>query len=96
MTAKGKILQKLLNRRAVFFILFFGFFATAFSRAYMRVNTTLIGYDIGRLKTVEAELLQKRSRLRMELAQITTKKHLSMMATSEFKQHPGKKLAQKL
>jgi hypothetical protein len=54
-------------------------FALALARVHLRVQTTLVGYEIGRLKTDEARLLEERSGLRMQLAKLTTKKHLELM-----------------
>jgi hypothetical protein len=48
-------------------------------RVHVRVQTTLIGYEIGRLKADEASLLEERSVLKMQLAKLTTKKHLELM-----------------
>ncbi len=56
-------------------------FCCAFLRVHMRVQSTLIGYELGRLKAEEAELLEKRSVLQMDLARLTTKGHLSMMVS---------------
>jgi hypothetical protein len=51
-------------------------FLFAFSTSYIRINTTLIGYEIGKLKKEETSLLKKRSLLIMKHAKITTKQHL--------------------
>jgi hypothetical protein len=72
-------------------ILCFGFtliFSLAFLRVHMRIQTTLIGYNLGKLKAQEASLLEERSHLQMTLAQLTTKNHLSLMANS-----PDKKIS---
>lgn len=58
-------------------------FCCAFLRVHMRVQSTLIGYELGRLKAQEAELLEKRSMLQMDLARLTTKGHLSLMVTTK-------------
>jgi regulator of replication initiation timing len=47
------------------------------------METTLTGYEIGRLKGEEAALLEKRSLLKMELARLTTKKRLSEASGEE-------------
>jgi hypothetical protein len=60
----------------------FAFFFVAATRVHMRVHTTLIGYELGRLKNHEAELLEERSFLKMELARLTTKSQLSLLANS--------------
>jgi hypothetical protein len=61
-------------------IAFVFFFASAFARVHLRVQTTMVGYEIGRLKTKEGRLLEDRSELKMELARLTTKQALSLMA----------------
>ena len=58
-------------------------FSLAGWRVHMRVQTTMIGYELGRLKTTEAELLQERSLLKMELAKLTTKSHLMLASNYE-------------
>lgn len=50
------------------------------TRLFSRVETTLVGYKIGELKRAEAILLEKNSQLRMELAKISSKSHLLVMA----------------
>jgi hypothetical protein len=52
-------------------------FVLAFCRSYLRTHTTLTGYRLGDLKGFEAELLEKRSGLRMALATLTTKASLN-------------------
>jgi len=61
-------------------IAFIFFFVSAFARVHLRVQTTMVGYEIGRLKTKEGRLLEERSELKMELARLTTKQALSLMA----------------
>jgi hypothetical protein len=51
----------------------------ALGRVHVRAQTTLIGYKIGHLKGEEAKLLEERSTLRMQLAKMTTQKHLTLM-----------------
>ena len=58
-------------------------FATAFLRVHLRVQTTMVGYEIGRLKNKEGKLLEDRSELKMELARMTTKHALSLMAEGD-------------
>ena len=45
-------------------------------RIHLRVQTTLIGYEIGHLKAAETRLIESRNVLKMQLAKITTQKHL--------------------
>ena len=45
----------------------------AFFRVHLRVKTTLVGYEIGRLKAAEGRLLAEKSELSVELARLTGK-----------------------
>lgn len=58
-------------------------FSLAFSRIYLRVQTTLIGYELGKLKSLEAQYLEEKSHLQMDLAKLTTKDHLNYLASSK-------------
>ncbi len=51
----------------------------ALARIHVRVQATLTGYDIGRLRNDESKLLEDRAALRMQLAKLTSKKHLMLM-----------------
>jgi hypothetical protein len=51
-------------------------FVVASLKAYIRIQTTLIGYRIGQFKQMESELLETQSTLKMELAKISTKQNL--------------------
>lgn len=70
------------NPRLIAFGVFAVIFCVAFIRIHVRLQTTLIGYEIGRLKSEESSLLERRSLLKMQLARLTTKQHLSMMTAS--------------
>lgn len=48
----------------------------ALLRVHIRVETTLIGYQVGKLKASEIELIHKKSLLTMQLAKLTTKQNL--------------------
>ena len=48
----------------------------AFLQLHIRIETTLLGYEIAGLKETEAKYLKTRSRLSMEWAQISAKRHL--------------------
>ncbi|MEN9835502.1 MAG: hypothetical protein RL011_1695 [Pseudomonadota bacterium] len=48
----------------------------AMLRIHLRVQTTMIGYEIGHLKASEARLIETRNTLKMQLAKMTTQKHL--------------------
>ena len=58
-------------------------FLTALTRSYMRIQTTLIGYELGELKMAEETMLEQRAQLQMELAKITTKEHLMVLSKNE-------------
>ena len=48
-------------------------------RIHLRAQTTIIGYEIGRLKANEARLIEARNMLKMQLAKMTSQKHLSQI-----------------
>jgi|GEM_PF-5109446 len=62
----------------------FSFFA-CFLSIHIRTKTTMLGYDIGKLKSEEAELLISNSLLNMELSKITAKQWLLNFTGSEEK-----------
>jgi hypothetical protein len=65
--------------------------AVALGRIHLRVQTTLVGYDLGGLKAEEAKLLEERGFLKMQLAKLTTKKHLQLMSeTGDDQPAPGR------
>ena len=55
----------------------------AFMRIHLRVQTTLIGYEIGTLKDSETKLLERRSLLKIKLAQMSTQEKLSELSQKE-------------
>lgn len=73
--------------KALLWIGFFGFFSFALTQSYIRTQTTILGYEVGRLKTQEIELLKKRSLLTMEIAKLTTKE--SLLSLLQQKSKPG-------
>jgi hypothetical protein len=54
----------------------------AFFRVHLRVKTTLVGYEIGRLKATEGRLLAEKSELSVELARLTGKDALQARESS--------------
>lgn len=54
----------------------------ALVRVHLRVKTTLVGYDIGRLKAAEGRLLAEKSELSVELARLTGKDSLNARGPS--------------
>lgn len=57
----------------------------ALGQVHLRTRTTSIGYELGRLKSQEAELMERRSELKMQLARLRTKQHLMLMAELDTK-----------
>ncbi len=53
--------------------------ALSLGRIHLRVQTTLVGYEIGKLRAEETTLLEERAGLKMQLAKLTSKKHLELM-----------------
>lgn len=66
------------------------FTAFVVGRIHMCLKTTLMGYEIGKLKTTEGELLEKRSFLKMQHAKITTKRTLQLMTDVDAGKTSGK------
>lgn len=58
-------------------ILVMGMLGLALIRVHLRVKTTLVGYEIGRLKATEGRLLAEKSELSVELARLTGREALS-------------------
>lgn len=55
-------------------------FVLALGRIHLRTQTTLTGYRLGKLKEKEADLLETRSRLRMQVAASSTHSNLWQQA----------------
>ena len=68
-------------------------FAISVGRIHFRVQTTLVGYELGKLKENEAVALEQQSTLKMQLAKLTTQKHLRLMAGTLEDEESGKQLA---
>ncbi|MEZ4742888.1 MAG: hypothetical protein R3B45_10655 [Bdellovibrionota bacterium] len=71
------------KRKLLVGAVFLSLFLFAGLRIHIRVQNTIIGYDLGRLKAQEIELLQQRSLLKMELAKLTTKTHLLLASNQK-------------
>lgn len=69
------------------FALLVTLFAAASFKAYVRIQTTLIGYRIGQLKQAESELLETQSTLKMELAKISTRQNLLQTSVNSDSQN---------
>lgn len=77
----SKLYQK--NKHLILYIALISLFSLAFLKIYVKIQTVIVGYEIGRLKEKEFQLLKQRSSLRMSLAQLTTKESLSKMLKEE-------------
>lgn len=55
----------------------------ALTLTHLRNQTTIVGYDIGRLKKQELKLLEERNRLKMQLARLTSKDSLLTLTTDK-------------
>jgi hypothetical protein len=53
------------------------------ARIHLRVQTTMLGYEIGRMKAEESRFLEDRSLLNMQLAKLTTRKNLQLMVDTD-------------
>lgn len=63
-------------------LLVFVLVCLSFAKIYIRTQTTLIGYRLGQSKDFEADLLETQSRLKMRLAEVSTKKSLIKLSAS--------------
>ena len=52
----------------------------SFSKIHFHVTSTMVGYEIGQLKVREGQLLERKSLLRMQLSQLTSKRHLELIS----------------
>ena len=52
----------------------------AVSISYLRIQNTIIGYEIGRLKKEESYYLEENSKLQSKLVSLTNKKNLTILA----------------
>lgn len=67
---------------AVFVVILF---SIAFCRIYIRVQTTIIGYELAKLKDDEATLLEERGRLNMQYADLVSQKNLENLSGQKHK-----------
>ncbi len=68
---------------SLFFVSLYGF---SIAQANIKIQTIIRGYELGKLKGEESELLYQRGLLRVELAKITNKKELEILSkVSELK-----------
>ncbi len=59
----------------------FCFFAVSIS--YLRIQNTIIGYNIGKLKKAESRFLEENSKLQSQLVSLTNKKNLTILANGK-------------
>ena len=52
----------------------------SFGRVYMRLQTTLLGYELGELKARENVLIEQRGGLQVALSKLTTRNHLTLLS----------------
>lgn len=78
-----------LQRPSGFLAILVVLFVGATLRVHFRNQTTLVGYKLGQMKNQERELLETRNQLRLQLAKMTTKEHLSMISASLSKSLPA-------
>ena len=55
----------------------------SFVRVHLRMQTTLLGYELGELKSRESSLLEARDARRVELAKLTAKSTLLMLSNEQ-------------
>ena len=58
------------------------FFSSLF-HITVKMQTTLIGYEIGRMKAEESDLLRKKNYLKKELADLTTRDSLEKLTNNK-------------
>jgi hypothetical protein len=54
--------------------------AFSFLRVYLRLQTTLLAYELGDLKERENSLIDSRSKLQVELAKLTSQSQLLLLS----------------
>lgn len=79
-------LAKVIWRRFPIVLLTF-MFSIACLKAYITVQTTLLGYKIGKAKQSETDLLEEQSLLKMDHAMLTRKSELIELSKNEKEKH---------
>lgn len=74
--------SRLYKKKRTVALVLVGLFGIAFGKIHLRVRSVVVGYEIGKLKSQESELLEKRSLLRMQVAQLTSRRHLELISDS--------------
>lgn len=65
-----------ISDRILFLILIAGFIVAGL-KIHLGIESTVIGYQLGRLKESESQLLEKRSQLLMQYSKMTTRQALT-------------------
>ena len=87
--------SSMFRRKRAVALLLVALFGVAFGKIHLRVRSVVVGYEIGKLKSKESELLEKRSLLRMQVAQLTSRRHLELISDSrDVGQSAGRLAAQ--
>lgn len=68
------------NLNLLIFVMFMVLFFLAILKLHIYTQMTILGYNIGELKNKETYLLEQQNLLKIELAKITSKETLIMMA----------------
>mgnify|MGYP005864398101 CR=1 FL=1 len=68
------------NLNLLIFVMFTMIFCLAILKLHICTQMTILGYNIGELKNKETYLLEQQNLLKIELAKITSKETLIMMA----------------
>lgn len=77
-----------LSDRLLFLILV-GVMGASALRIHLAIESTVIGYKLGRLKESESQLLEKRSQLITQHAKMTTRQALTKYSESDAAFKPG-------
>ena len=76
-----ELLKKMLSTSFGSIVFITGLFSLGLAQVYIRVESTLIGYELGKLKQEELSLLEKRSELQMTLSKLNSKQHLQFISS---------------
>ncbi len=77
------LLRQCKRPRLFFYFSLSAILMTTLFQVHVRIQSTIVGYELGRLKSEEKRLLEQRGNLKMELAKLTTKRNLSLFAESD-------------
>ena len=91
--ANGSKIRSILSSNVVAMGAMILLIGVSVTRIHLRVENTLTGYNLGKLKANEQQLLEERGFLKMQLAKLTTRQHLETMASSSETNKDTRKLA---